>query len=80
MVFLLKVANDMPSGVHCLFFNFVLLILFLEFYIRSRPLNTGLRLVFLKEAAGCSSVVKFIEKVLGFFFKIVKLSLEEAYS
>lgn len=69
----------MPNGVYCLFFTFfVSLILFLEFCIRSRPLNTGLRLVFLKGVASCSSVIKFMEKV-GFFM-IAKISLEEAYT
>lgn len=69
----------MSNGVYCLFFTFfVSLILFLEFCIRSRPLNTGLRLVFLKGVASCSSVIKSMEKV-GFFM-IAKISLEEAYT
>lgn len=55
--------------------NFILRVLFC---IRSRPLNTGLRLVFLKGVASCSSVIKFMEKV-GFFM-IAKISLEEAYT
>lgn len=61
-----------------IFYFFVSLILFLEFCIRSRPLNTGLRLVFLKGVASCSSVIKFMEKVV--FFMIAKISLEEGYT